>query len=63
MEKAETIKAAEQVNVLLQGEEAELFREYMGDEAILAKSAAGYKLIVEGLRRWKRSRELEAEVA
>lgn len=62
MEKAETIRS-EQVGIILQDNDAELFREYMEHEALKLKSAAGAKLIIEGLRRWKRSRQTEQATA
>ena len=52
--------ASAQVNVLLQGQEAEDFREFMAQEILQTKASAGYKLIVEGLRRWKAQRQREA---
>lgn len=54
---------SEQVNVLLSGQEAEDFREFMAEEVLQTKSSAGYKLIVEGLRRWKGNRQTERQVA
>lgn len=63
MENIGTARNEEQINAKLQGGDADLFREYMLEEAIQLKSAAGYKLIIEGLRRWKRSREAEGEAA
>ena len=50
----------EQVNVLLSPEDAETFAAYMREEVIQTKSAAGLKLIVEGLRRWKARQEVAA---
>lgn len=60
MENLETQQKNEQVNALLQGEEADLFREYMREEGLLTKASAGYQLIVKGLRRWKQERTQEA---
>jgi hypothetical protein len=59
MENPENI-TSEQVNVLLTGQVAADFRDFMADEILQTKSAAGYKLIVEGLRRWKANQDKEA---
>ncbi|MCI0488956.1 MAG: hypothetical protein L0229_20380 [Blastocatellia bacterium] len=53
MENQGKTKPVEQVNVQLQGQDAEDFRAYIGTEVLPTKAAAGTKLIIEGLRRWK----------
>jgi hypothetical protein len=55
----------EQVNVQLKGENARLFLQYMEEVPIQNKSAAGFQLIVQGLRQWKAAKEraTDAEIA
>jgi hypothetical protein len=53
----------EQVNVQLKNDNARLFLLYMDEEAIQNKSAAGFQLIVQGLRQWKAQRDKQQEPA